>query len=134
MKFDEEDLHFANFVDAVKARDPKLLRADVLEGHLSCAHSHLANVSYYLGKPASIEEIGETLAARTSHEDRSDCLARMTKYLAANGVDLAKTPLLLGPMLKIDSRNETILDSPQACALLTREYRAPFTMPKAGEV
>ncbi len=46
-------------------------------------------------------------------------------------MDLAKTPLMLGPMLKIDPKNETVLDNPAACALLTREYRAPFIVPKA---
>ena len=64
----------------------------------------------------------------------ADCLERTVKHLAANGVDLAKTPMSLGPMLKIDSKNETILDNPEACALLTRECRAPFIVPKAGEV
>lgn len=126
--------HFNNFVDAVKARDPKLLRAEILEGHLSCAHSHLANVSYYLGQSASPDEIRKTLAGLKTNENVSECFDRMDKYLAANGVDLAKTPLVLGPMLKIDSKQETILDNPAACALLTRNYRAPFLMPKAGEV
>ncbi len=49
--------HFGNFVDAVKARDMKLLHADVEQIHLSHAHSHLSNISYYLGKPASVDEI-----------------------------------------------------------------------------
>ena len=126
--------HFGNFVEAVQARNPKLLRADVLEGHLSCAHSHLANISYYLGKPASVEQIGKTLAALKTKEDVAECLQRTIKHLAANHVDLAKTPMSLGPMLTIDSKNETILDNPAACAMLTREYRAPFVVPKAGEV
>ena len=95
--------HFGNFVDAVKARDPKLLHADVLEGHLSCAHSHLANISYYLGKPASVDEIKHALADWKTHEDVAETLERTLKHLAANDVDLAKTPLMLGPALTIDS-------------------------------
>ena len=134
LKSDNGRGHFNNFVDAVKARDPKMLRAEILEGHLSCAHSHLANVSYYLGKPASIDEIRKSLGALKTNENVSECLDRMTKYLAANEVDLAKTPLMLGPMLKIDSKNETILDNPEACTLLTRDYRAPFLVPKPGQV
>jgi predicted dehydrogenase len=126
--------HFGNFVDAVKARDPKLLRADILEGHLSCAHSHLANISYYLGKSASVDEIKKTLISLKTNENAADCLERTIKHLAANGVDLAKTPLSLGPMLDIDPNSETVLDNPAACALLTREYRSPFVVPKAGEV
>jgi predicted dehydrogenase len=134
MQFDDEGGHFGNFVDAVKARDYKLLHADILEGHLSCAHSHLANVSYYLGKPASVDEIQQTLGAWKTKEDVADCLQRTVKHLEANGVDLAKTPMSLGPALKIDAKNETVVDNPAACALLTREYRAPFIVPKAGEV
>ncbi len=110
----------------MKARDPKLLRADVLEGHLSCAHSHLANVSYYLGKPASVDEIRKTLTGLKTNENVAECMERTLAHLAANKVDLGKTPLMLGPMLKIDAHSETIIDNPEACALLTRQYRAPF--------
>ncbi len=134
VKFSDDAAHFDNFVDAVKARDFKLLRADILEGHTSCSYSHLANVSYYLGKPASVDEIRQTLGTLKAREDLSDCMDRTIEHLAANRVDLAKTPLALGPMLKIDGTNETISDNPEACALLTREYRAPFLVPKAGEV
>jgi hypothetical protein len=126
--------HFNNFVDAVKARDPKLLRAEILEGHLSCAHSHLANVSYYLGHPASVDEIRKTLEAMKTQENVAECLERIQSHLAANQVDLGRTPLTLGPVLKIDGKSETVLDNPAANALLTRQCRAPFLVPKAGEV
>ncbi len=126
--------HFDNFVQAVKARNPKLLTADILEGHLSCAHSHLANISYYLGKPASVEEIRKTVTALKTNEDVKDCLERTVKHLADNGVDLAKTPMSLGPMLKIDPQQETIVGNDAASAMLGRECRAPFVIPKAGQV
>jgi predicted dehydrogenase len=126
--------HFANFIDAVKARDPKILHADILEGHLSHAHSHLANISYYLGKPVSADEIKTALGALKTNENAADALDRTLKHLAANGVDLAKAPMSLGPMLKVDPQRETVLDNTAACALLTREYRAPFIVPKANEV
>jgi predicted dehydrogenase len=133
-KFHGTGDHFANFLDAVKQRDHKALRADILECHLSCAQSHLANISYYLGKPASIGEIKKTLAGLNTNEDTADCVDRTIYHLSANGVDLAKTPLSLGPMLRIDAQNETILGNPEACALLTRQCRAPFVVPKASEV
>jgi predicted dehydrogenase len=133
-KFDGDGDHFGNFVDAVKARDPKILRADILEGHLSCAHSHLANISYYLGQPAPVTDIRKTLDTLKTNEDAADCLDRTIKHLAANNVDLSKTPLTLGPMLKIDPQTETVQDNSAACAMLTREYRKPFVVPKAGEV
>jgi hypothetical protein len=133
-KFQGNGDHFGNFVDAVRSRDPKHLHADILEGHLSCAHSHLANISYYLGQPASVAQIRQTLAGLKTHEDVAACLDRTLKHLAANKVDLAKTPMSIGPMLKIDGPNETILDNPAACALLTREYRSPFVVPQPADV
>ncbi len=82
-KFNGGGDHFGNFVSAVKAHDPKLLHCEVLEGHLSCAYSHLANISYYVGKPASVEEIQYALAGWKTHEDFQETLARTLKHLAA---------------------------------------------------
>ncbi len=130
--FSGGDDHFRNFVEASKAHDPKMLKADVLEGHLSCAYSHLANVSYYLAQPAPVEQIKTTLAALKTHENVADCLERTVKHLAENNVDLSKTPLALGPMLKIDPKQETVLGNPAAVALLSREFRKPFTVELAS--
>ncbi|NUQ66369.1 MAG: Gfo/Idh/MocA family oxidoreductase [Pirellulales bacterium] len=123
--------HFANFVEASRARDHKLLKADILEGHLSCAHSHLANVSYYLGKPASPAEILAALKELKTNENVAECVNRTVEHLESNGVDLAKTPLALGPLLKIDGKTEQIIGNPEANALLSRPYRKPFTMERA---
>ena len=133
-KFEGEGDHFGNFVDAVKARDPRILHAEVLECHLSCAHSHLANISYYLGKPASVKEIKRALGDWKTREDCNETLQRTLKHLAENHVDLNKTPLALGPMLTIDSAQETIVGNAAASAMLTREYRSPFIVPKAEEI
>ena len=48
----------------------------------------------------------------------------------ANGVDIKKTQLTLGPVLRMDSKKEQFLDNPKANALLTRNYRAPFVVPE----
>jgi predicted dehydrogenase len=45
-----ESPHYQNFVDAIRAGDPKVLTCDVLEGHLSSALPHLANISYRVGR------------------------------------------------------------------------------------
>jgi len=44
-----EGNHMQNFVDAIRADDPKLLACDIVEGHLSAALPHLANISYRVG-------------------------------------------------------------------------------------
>jgi predicted dehydrogenase len=42
--------HYQNFVDAVRAGDPKLLNCDVLEGHYTSTLPHLGNISYLMGR------------------------------------------------------------------------------------
>jgi predicted dehydrogenase len=133
-KFSGNGDHFGNFIEAVKARDPKRLHAEIIEGHLSCAHSHLANISYYLGKPATPSEIAAALDAWKDRDDVADTLGRTLAHLKANDVDLNKTPLALGPTLVVDGDTETIRDNSAANAMLTREYRAPFIVPKAEDV
>jgi len=46
----QELLHYQNFVDAVRANDPKLLTSGIGEGHLSASLAHLANLSYRVGR------------------------------------------------------------------------------------
>jgi predicted dehydrogenase len=41
--------HYQNFIDAIRANDPKLLTCDITEGHLSSTLPHLANIAYRVG-------------------------------------------------------------------------------------
>jgi predicted dehydrogenase len=52
--------HFANFLSAVKARDPKILAADIEEGHLSSAYCHLGNIAYRLGRKLHVNPSNES--------------------------------------------------------------------------
>ncbi len=52
--------HFANFVKAVRARDCKLLNADIEQGHLSSAYCHLGNIAYRLGRKLHINPSTES--------------------------------------------------------------------------
>ena len=45
-----ESPHYQNFIDAIRAGDPKLLACDINEGHLSSTLPHLANISYRVGR------------------------------------------------------------------------------------
>jgi hypothetical protein len=45
-----EGNHYQNFIDAVRARDPKRLNAEIEEGHLSSALCHLGLISTRLGR------------------------------------------------------------------------------------
>jgi predicted dehydrogenase len=52
--------HFANFIKAVRARDHKLLNADIEEGHQSSAFCHLGNIAYRLGRKLHINPSTES--------------------------------------------------------------------------
>jgi predicted dehydrogenase len=46
----ERGNHWANFIEALRAGKPEVLHCDILEGHLSTALPHLANISYRTGR------------------------------------------------------------------------------------
>ncbi|MEM7305337.1 MAG: Gfo/Idh/MocA family oxidoreductase [Planctomycetota bacterium] len=119
--------HFANFIDAVRSRKVEDLASDIREGHLSSAMCHMGNVSHLLGRPASAEEIGREIDGRAA---AAESYGRMLAHLEANGIDLASTPLTLGPNLKMDPSTERFVDNEDAQRLAAREYRAPFEVPK----
>jgi len=123
--------HIFNFVKAVRSRNVGDLRMDVLEGHLSTAMVHMANVSYRLGKPASAEAVREAIKDRGA--EAVETFDRFREHLAANGVDWTKTEAVLGPWLEMDAEKEEFVGSSDVVAranqLLTRQYREPFVVP-----
>ena len=126
-KFDGNSSHFANFIDAVRNRKQTDLKADILEGHLSSALCHTANISYRLGKIQTPEEMRDAVK---SNFDLAEALGRMEQHLGANNVDLHKTPATLGVLLNMDPKTERFISHSEANELLTREYRKPFVVPK----
>jgi predicted dehydrogenase len=61
--------HFQNFADAVRARDPKLLHAEIEETALSTALCHLGNIAYRVNRdlrfdPSRMEFPGDSEANR----------------------------------------------------------------------
>ena len=75
--------HFANFADAVRARDPKLLHAEIEETALSTSLCHQGNIAYRLNRE-----------------------------------------------LRFDPSSMRFEGDPEANRMLTREYRAPYVVPK----
>ena len=62
----------------------------------------------------------------------ADCLERTLKHLAANGVDLAKTPLTLGPMLKIDSQERDGARQPRGLRAVDPRVSRPVRRAQGG--
>jgi len=50
-----ESPHYQNFIDAIRANDPKRLHCDVLEGHLSSSLPHLGNIAYRTGRQLTFD-------------------------------------------------------------------------------
>ncbi len=130
----KSDNHFTNFIKAVRSRKESDLMAPIIEGHQSSALCHIANISYRLGNQTSVNEIAKHLGDIKVHDDVQETLERTRHYLTDAGVDLDKTKLTLGQHLRVDGDKEAFLDNAAANALLTREYRAPFLLPKESEI
>jgi len=75
--------HFQNFIDCVRSRKREDLRCEILEGHMSTALCHLANIAFRTGRK-----------------------------------------------LTFDPTTETFPGDDEANRYLTREYRAPYVLPK----
>jgi predicted dehydrogenase len=128
-EFRGRDAHMINFIDVVRSRKTADLRGPIGEGHVSSALCHLGNISHLLGEAAPEGEIREKIKGDAALKE---AYGRMAEHLAVNGIDLAKTPATLGAALTFDSNKErfTGQHSTAANALLTREYRKTFEVPK----
>ncbi|MHC4749502.1 MAG: Gfo/Idh/MocA family oxidoreductase, partial [Planctomycetota bacterium] len=121
--------HQANFIKAMRSRKVSDLRADILEGHITAALCHMANISYRLGRKESLEQIKKAIDGNNVLAESFD---RMLTHLKANDVDLTREPLTIGPMLRFNPDEERFEGqfSDLANMLVVRDYRAPFVVPE----
>jgi predicted dehydrogenase len=119
--------HFENFIAAVRSGRREDLRAEVLEGHRSTAITHVGNISYRLGRPATTAEI------RREVQDTplfAEMFERLTEHLAAHEIPLDKPTITLGPWLDVDVEHERFQDNAAANELVHGHYREPFVVPE----
>jgi predicted dehydrogenase len=127
--------HHANFIKAVRSRKKEDLNADIEVGHLSTTPCHLGNISYRLGSKLSNGEVLERLKGVKMSDNAQETLDRTVAHLAENKVKLdGSTQIQCGEYLKFDPQTEKFVGNEKANEMLTREYRAPFTVPAAGKV
>jgi predicted dehydrogenase len=121
--------HYENWITAVRSRRYQDLHADILEGHLSSALCHLANVSYRLGRPQPFEPrqriFGDSANAQNT-------MVTMEEHLAVNNVPLVGTNLVVGRRLAVHPTNENFPGVDEANRMLTRPYRKGFEVPARG--
>jgi hypothetical protein len=122
------DSHQANFIKAVRSRKKEDLNADILEGHLSDTSFHLANVSYLLGQERPAGEVAERIKGNSTY---SECFERFKAHLEANGVNLAKSQIVLGPWVDFDPEKKVVTGdlAAEAGKYVRRAQRAPFVIP-----
>ncbi len=123
-----DQLHFDNFVKAVRSRKVEDLNCDVAEGHLSAALCHLANISYRLGTESPIGMASGVYAQKPVNEFAVGLLA----HLKANKVDVDTVKGRFGTELLIDTKTEKFIGlgptTKKANEMLFREYRKGFEL------
>ncbi len=120
--------HQANFIQAVRKRDPELLHADVEEGHISSALCHIANISYRIGQKLPVEDIK---TAVNDFPQAVETLTKLEKHVVENGVDLKNVPFTAGTWLHVDAETERFKGDMafEANMFYDRNYREPFVVP-----
>jgi hypothetical protein len=124
---DYDNSHFRNFLSVMRSRKVEDLYADVEEGHLSCCHVHLANISYRLGKDTPLQPRQAPFAG---DPEATDAFQRMQAHLQDNHLLMQASTYRLGRLLHFDAEDETLNGDPEANALRTRAYREPFVVPE----
>ncbi len=123
--------HAANFINAMRSRKTSDLKAEIEQIHYSSAWCHLGNISYRLGQNSDIDQ---ARARMKDLEQWQEVCGDFGAHMEANQIALQPGDFRLGPLLEIDAAKETFVGetaTPEALALLRREYRKGFEVPDA---
>jgi predicted dehydrogenase len=128
---DSQD-HFDNFIEGVRSRDDSKLNGKIIEGHLSSALCHTANISYRIGQEATADQI----KSQITNAEELDAYDRMSNHLKDNGITMESAKLHHGPHLTSDPVHENFVGehAAEANKLITREYRAPYLLPAEADL
>jgi predicted dehydrogenase len=129
-KGDGGGAHAKNFINALRSRKREEQNAEIEQTHYTSAWCHLANIAYRLGKNY---EPGQAEQSAKDFKPWGELLDQFNKHLDANGVDPKDPNLKLSGFLEIDPQKETFVGpsaTPEALALLTREYRKGYEVPE----
>ncbi len=128
----ETESNFENFISAVKSRKRDNQYSECEKTHISSALCHTGLISHRLGKLQTNDQILEQIKSDKTLTERYNSMA---DHLKLNEVDIAKSAVTLGPMVKFNPDTEWAegnagnIDK-QANALATRQYRAPYVVPE----
>ena len=122
-----DDTHFENFIAAVRSSRREDLNCDVLAGHISTTICNAGNVSYRLGKSASVAEQKAAIADVPFFGEMHD---RYLQHIAKHDVDPNTT--ILGPWLTCDPANECFKENVEAAKIVRGWHREPYTVKEVG--
>ena len=131
-KFKRHQGHQFNWISAVRSRKVSDLRAPLIEGHLSTALVHMANIAYQVGTPHSIEQARDVV--QDCGPEALAVFDGFREHLIINGVDWAKTKVAVSPWIEMDPKTEQFVGTSdtvtRANQLVRRQYRKPFVIPE----
>lgn len=116
--------HFVNFIKAVRSGRRQDLNADIEEGHISTASAHTSNISYRVGKVASVKKQRAQIDGVPGFNEAFD---RFQVTLKGHGID--PSTATLGPWLEIDRDKECFKNHDRANKLVRGYYRKPYVVP-----
>jgi hypothetical protein len=121
--------HMKNFIDSVRAGKYTKDVLHIRHGHAAACLSHMANVSYRLGKAMKNEEIKERLEGDKFGQE---LYAEFLKNLANNGIDTQEKQIITGPWLDFDPATNQFTGqfAAEANKLCQEEYAAGFELPE----
>jgi len=83
----------------------------------------------------STDDVLERLKGVKMSDNAQETLNRTVEHLSENKVKLdGGTQFQCGEYLKFDPKTEKFVANEKANEMLTREYRAPFTVPAEGKI
>lgn len=121
--------HVGNWLQSIRNGKALSDNLSILNGHLSAALAHLANISYRVGRKMSPQEVRERL------QGDKDGLATLNDFeanLQANKIDMSVEQAVVGPWLTFNPEIERFEGefSEEANKLITEEYREEFKLPE----
>ncbi len=121
-KGDGGGTHQANFIAALRAGDPGMLRAPLATSVVTAGLAHVGNASLRLGVAGDATAVA---AAPSGRALLGDHVERMLALLKDYGTDLKSSPMAIGPELAIDPATGLVTGAQAAAAnaLLQRQPR-----------
>ena len=120
--------HRHSWLESIRAGKQKSDNLSILNGHLSSALAHLANISHRIGRKMKPDEVRERLQGDAA---ALETLNDFDANLAANQIDVGTHNATVGPWVQFDPEKETFTGefAEEANKLVTEEYRDEFKLP-----